>query len=98
MPYKLVIAEELRDVLAESLPSEVLDDLSEALDERLADSPTKWSKPSDFPFAAAHQIFECAVHCEGRRLLFRVSFRYGQDEESLHIASILWTELPQPDS
>ena len=77
MAFKLIIHPDLRDSLAESLPGTVLDLLSDALNERLAVSPTQWSKSASFPLSADHQVFECAAYHEGRRFLFRVSFRYG---------------------
>ncbi len=97
MAFRLKIHRDLRDALSESLPGAVLDLLSEALNERLAVSPTKWSKPASFPFSADHQVFDCEAKHQGRRFLFRVSFRYSQDETSLHVGSIRWTEEPHVD-
>lgn len=90
MSYKLIIAEELRDRLAESLPGAVLDDLSDALNQRLAVSPTAWSKPAVVPLVRFHQQFDHEVIHEDRRYFFRVFFKYGQDEQTLHIGDIRW--------
>jgi hypothetical protein len=91
MAFRLIIDPDLRDSLEASLPGEILDDLSRALFERLAESPAQWSKPSELPFAPGHRDFSHVVFYRGGRYVFHVFFKYGQDEESLHIFAIRWT-------
>lgn len=86
LPHILIIAEELRDVLAEWLPGEVLDDLSEALNRRLA----KWSKSAEIPLIRYRQQLDHVVVRDERHYLCRVFFKYGQDEQSLRISDIQW--------
>ncbi len=57
--------------------------------DRLAESPTRYSRASVFPFAPGCQVstFEHRdtageLHC------FNVQFRYGQDEQTLQIVAI----------
>jgi hypothetical protein len=78
--FNLIIKRDLYDRL-EGLPGDVLDELSEALHQRLAISPSTHRKQSEYPFAPDHQVFTWAVFRAGQRYLFRISFKYGQDEE-----------------
>ena len=53
--------------------------------EQLCASPATLSRRSYFPHPPQFQIFETYLEHDGERLLLKVFFQYGQDEQTLLI-------------
>jgi len=76
----------------ESLPLSLLDEFDRHMD-RLAESPATVAVPGTFPFPANRMVFhfEMSDHT-GETWHFVAHFRYGSDEQTLHVVAI--TVLP----
>lgn len=76
----------------DALPLSLLDGLEAEL-RRLADSPTSVSVPGGLPFRADRMLFHFSVDDhDGGRWDFVAHFRYGTDEQTIHVIAL--TVLP----
>jgi hypothetical protein len=58
----------------------------------LESSPTALSRPSKYPLPGQGQIYSFDYTVAGVVYVVIVHFRYGADEQRLHIGSIVWFE------
>ena len=61
--------------------------------EALCASPTTLSRTSYFPHPPQFQLFETYLEHDGERVLLKVFFQYGQDEQTLLIDDLVWYVL-----
>ena len=91
MSYELVFGPKAQTAYDE-LPLSLLDGFDAEMD-RLADDPAAVSIPGGFPFPADRMVFHFALDdFDGKPWDFAIHFRYGQDEQTLHVIAI--TVLP----
>jgi hypothetical protein len=91
MRYELRLADRAAEDLA-AVPLSLLDEVERAL-RRLAASPTLLSFRSAVPHPPDRQLYYFWLHdYEGKRWDFTVHFRYGQDEQTLHVARVVFRE------
>lgn len=86
MSYAIALTIEARHDLAR-LPKAVRDFTFRQL-QSLAQYPTLLSRSSYFPYRTKSQLFQFDFEQEGRWWEICVLFQYGQDEQTLHILKI----------
>jgi hypothetical protein len=89
--YRLAFGPKAQDAY-DSLPLSLLDEFDSHMD-RLAAEPTAVSVPGTFPFPADRMVFHFDItDHEGGRWDFAAHFRYGSDEQTIHVIAV--TILP----
>ena len=92
MSYGIVLSPEFMAELVK-LPPELAEHVLDEVD-RLAADPVLLSKRADLD-NAFYQIYECSGFLSSRRSRFEMRFQYGQDEQALHIAELVY--VPESD-
>jgi len=64
----------------------------------LAEHPTRHSRPSHFPYKTQCQIFDIDCVYRGEHWEVRALFKFGQDEQSIFVLSILFSKTPDAES
>ncbi|MBA4190153.1 MAG: hypothetical protein C0467_19385 [Planctomycetaceae bacterium] len=91
MSFRLVFGPRAEEAY-EELPFSLLDEFDANMD-RLASDPTTLSVPGTFPFPANRMVFHFSIDDhEGGRWDFAAHFRYGSEEQTLHVIAL--TVLP----
>jgi hypothetical protein len=94
MPYEILYAEGALDrVKAANLPDPVIDALDAAM-HALAESPTRASRPTVFPYPPKGQMYHFHHDHAGIRYYFNVFFWYMADEQSLKVFAVTVATLP----
>jgi hypothetical protein len=89
--YRLVFGPRAREAY-DNLPLSLLDAFDTQMD-LLAADPAAVSVPGAFPFPANRMVFHFAItDHESAQWDFAAHFRYGSDEETLHVIAL--TVLP----
>jgi len=85
--YHLILSPTAAQQLQE-IPLSLLDEVERQL-QQLAESPVAVSVRSAVPYRLDRQLYHfSATDSAGERWFFIVHFRYGQDEQQLHVAAI----------
>lgn len=88
MRYELVYSEQAQADLKKSVPIGLLNAVEAQL-LWLARHPATLSRPSALPYPPGFQVYPFELlDLDGRRHGYTVFFRYGADEQSLHVAMI----------
>lgn len=91
MSYRLVFGPKAVESY-DALPLSLLDEFDRQMD-RLADDPAAVSVPGAFPFPANRMVFHFDItDYAGEVWDFAAHFRYGADEQTLHVVAV--TVLP----
>ena len=78
-----------------ALPSGVIDLLEKALGE-LAEDPLNRSRKACFPYPEDGAMLHfCDFECEGTHYYFAVSYFFDEDEKTLHVYDVGFTQQPQ---
>ena len=85
--YQLILSPTAAQQLQE-IPLSLLEEVERQL-QRLAESPAALSVRSAVPYRLDRQLYHFSVtDFAGERWFFIVHFRYGQDEQTLHVSTI----------
>jgi hypothetical protein len=86
MSYELVLSPKAEETLAGLEPPVAAAVESHLL--RLAGSPTSMSRPAVLPYPPGSQMSEFSMMHDGRLHRLTILFRYGSDEQTLHVIAI----------
>lgn len=91
MSYRVVFGPKAEEAYND-LPLSLLDEFDRQMD-RLADDPTAVAVSGAFPFPANRMVFHFDISDHNGEVWdFAVHFRYGEDEQTLHVIAV--TVLP----
>jgi hypothetical protein len=94
MSYAIDITPEAAGDLA-PLPVQVSIEVERRLNE-LAQDPVGLSRPSHFPYPVNAQAFKFDYEFDDVQYAFHVLFKYGQNEQTLHILMIAVQMIGEP--
>ena len=93
MSYDVVLSDDAFEVLAQ-LPLTVANALEQHIN-RLAKDPARFSQPSCFPWPAG-QRSDFEFDFDSKRYYLTPIFKYGQDEQQIHVIVIGYIIVPLP--